>query len=100
MAAEEVHCIVVTDDPANPKSLWGVVFDSDLIAASTVRPLDDQQASGTAMKPPVTALPHETLAEAARRMTAKSVSHLVVMDPVGGQPLGVLSTADVTRSLA
>jgi CBS domain-containing protein len=100
MSTEGVHCVVVTDDPSDPRALWGVVFDSDLIAASTVRSLDEQRAGGTAMTPPVTALPEETLADAARRMTAHGVSHLVVMDPVGQRPLGVLSTLDLARTLS
>jgi CBS domain-containing protein len=98
MSTEGVHCIVVTDEPSDSKCLWGVVFDDDLVAASTVRSLDDQYAGGTAMEPPVTALPYETLAEAARRMTAHGVSHLVVLDPAGDGPLGVLSTLDLARA--
>jgi CBS domain-containing protein len=100
MSAEDVHCIVVTDDPSDPRALWGVVFDSDLIAASTVRSLDDQRAGGSAMNPPVTAAPHETLEDAARRMTEHGISHLVVIDVVEQRPLGVLSTLDVARVLA
>ena len=52
------------------------------------------------MKPAVTAVPHETLEEAARRMTEHGVSHLVVIDVVGQRPLGVLSTLDVAGVLA
>src|SRR5262245_35743290 len=59
MAEAQVHCIVVIDDLDDRRSLWGVVSDRDLVAASTVRSLDEQQASGTAMKPAVTAFPHE-----------------------------------------
>jgi len=100
MSTEGVHCIVVTEDPKDGKSLWGVVFDSDLVAASTVRSLEEQRAGGTAMKPAVTALPHESLEEAAKRMTAHGVSHLVVMDDVANRPLGVLSTLDLARTLS
>ena len=100
MADERVHCVVVTENPREARSLWGVVSDLDLVAAATVRPLDGQLAGGTAMKPAVTAVPHETLEGAARRMTEHGVSHLVVIDVVGQQPLGVLSTLDVVDVLA
>ena len=100
MSGERVHCVVVTEDPPAARSLWGVVSDLDLVAAMTVRPLDDQRAGGTAMKPAVTAVPHEPLENAARRMTEHGVAHLVVIDVVGQRPLGVLSTLDVACVLA
>src|SRR5262245_48373620 len=100
MSAERVHCVVVTENPLDATVLWGVVSDLDLVAAATVRSLDEQGAGGTAMKPAVTALPHETLEEAARRMTEHAVSHLVVIDPVERRPLGVLSTLDLASAWA
>jgi CBS domain-containing protein len=100
MSGERVHCVVVTENPRVARSLWGVVSDLDLVAAATVRPLDGQRAGGTAMKPAVTAVPHETLEDAARRMTEHGVSHLVVIDVVGQRPLGVLSALDVVDVLA
>lgn len=100
MTDEHVHCVVVTDDLAHKRSLWGVVSDLDLIAAASVRSLDAQDASGTAMKPAVTIAPHESLASAAQLMTRHGVSHLVVVDPVQDRPLGVVSTLDLARALA
>jgi CBS domain-containing protein len=100
MTDKQVHCVVVTDDPSYTRSLWGVVSDLDLIAAATVRSLDEQDASGTAMKPAVTITPYESLACAARRMTKHGVSHLVVVDPVIDCPLGVVSTLDLAGALA
>jgi CBS domain-containing protein len=100
MSAERVHCVVVTENPLDTTALWGVVSDLDLVAAASVRSLDEQGAGGTAMKPAVTALPHETLEEAARRMTEHGVSHLVVIDVVRGRPLGVLSTLDLASAWA
>ena len=100
MSGERVHCVVVTENSLDARALWGVVSDLDLVAAATVRPLDDQRAGGSAMKPAVTAVPHETLEEASRRMTEHGVSHLVVVDLVGQRPLGVLSTLDVAGVLA
>ena len=100
MSRERVHCVVVAENPLAAKSLWGVVSGLDLVAAATVRPLGDQRAGGTAMKPAVTAVPHETLEEAARRMTEHGVSHLVVIDVVAQRPLGVLSALDLADVLA
>lgn len=100
MADERVHCVIVIDDPADRHSLWGVVSDADLIAAATVRSLDEQRAMGTAIKPAVTIGPYESLARAAEQMTKHGVSHLVVVDPVRDRPLGVISTLDLARALA
>jgi CBS domain-containing protein len=100
MSRERVHCVVVADDPNDARSLWGVVSDLDLIAASTVRSLDEQPAGGTAMKPAITVYPHESLEAVAERMTTLGVSHFVVVDTVGQRPLGVVSTLDVAGALA
>jgi len=94
-----VHCVVVLDAPGDRESLWGVVSDLDLVAAATVRSLDDQRAGGTAMTPAITAFPHESLETAAQRMTTHGVSHLVVVDEARHRPIGVVSTLDVVGRL-
>src|SRR5262245_10890734 len=99
MADAVVHCVVVLDDADDRAALWGVVSDLDLVAAATVRSLDDQEAGGTAMTPAMTAFPHESLDSAAERMTTHGVSHLVVVDG-SRRPVGVLSTLDLVRTLA
>jgi CBS domain-containing protein len=100
MAEAVVHCVVVLEPPGDDTALWGVVSDLDLVAAATVRSLDDQRAGGTAMTPAVTTFPHESLEAAAERMTAHDVSHLVVVDDIRRRPVGVLSTLDLVRTLA
>jgi CBS domain-containing protein len=100
MADAVVHCVVVIDTPGDGASLWGIVSDLDLVAAATVRSLDDQRAAGTAMRPAITAFPHESLEAAAERMTTHGVSHLVVVDDVRRRPVGVMSTLDLVRRLA
>jgi CBS domain-containing protein len=100
MADARVHCVVVIDEPSDRRSLWGVVSDLDLVAAATVRSLDEQEAGGSAMKPAVTIGPYEPLSTAAGLMTKHGVSHLVVVDPVKERPLGVISTLDVAGALA
>ena len=99
MTDSVVHCVVVLEAPGERGSLWGVVSDLDLVAAATVRSLDDQRAGGTAMRPAITAFPHESLEAAAQRMTTHGVSHLIVVDEVRHRPVGVVSTLDVVRRL-
>ena len=48
MASHRVHCVVVTDEPGDAGSLWGIVSDLDLAAAASVRDLDEQIAGATA----------------------------------------------------
>lgn len=100
MSGQRVHCIVVIDDPSDAWSLWGVVSDLDLIAAATVRGLDEQKAGGTAMTPAVTIAPSEPLERAAQLMTKHAITHLVVVDPVERRPVGVVSTLDLAAVLA
>jgi len=99
MSAERVHCVVVVHD-IDAGSLWGVVSDLDLVAAASVRPLAEQRAGGTAMRPAVTIAPSASLDVAARLMTRTGVSHLVVVDAVERRPVGILSTLDLAGALA
>ena len=100
MVDHQVHCVVITDDPSDAAALWGIVSDLDLVAAGSVRGLDEQQAGPSAMTPAVTIAPGETLERAASLMTRYGVSHLVVVDPVTRRPAGVLSTLDLAVALA
>jgi CBS domain-containing protein len=100
MVDEVVHCVVVLDSAPPGQSLWGVVSDLDLIAAASVRPLAEQDAGGSAMRPAVTIDPAASIDSAARTMTRAGVSHLVVTDPVDRRPIGVLSTLDLAGALA
>jgi CBS domain-containing protein len=99
MSAERVHCVVVANLP-DDGPLWGVVSDLDLVAAASVRPLAEQRAGGTAMRPAVTITPSESLDVAARLMARTGAAHLVVVDPVERRPVGVLSTLDLAGALA
>ena len=69
MAREHVHCVVVESDNGEERSLWGIVSDLDLVAAASVRDLDDQSAGASAAAPVVTVSPDETLERAAQLMT-------------------------------
>lgn len=99
MAGERVHCVVVDAGSGETAPLWGVVSDLDLIAAATVRDLDQQTAGGSAATPVLTVSPAETLERAAQLMTEHATAHLVVVDAESVWPVGVLSTLDIARAL-
>jgi CBS domain-containing protein len=98
MAANGVHCVVVTD--LDNVSVWGVVSDLDLVAAAGVRELDAQSAGGSAVTPALAIAPDDTLQRATQVMTEHAATHLLVVDESSGRPVGVLSTLDVARLLA
>ena len=102
MSKQRIHCIVVTgppEDPAAAGDLWGIVSDLDLAAAAE-GDLTGRTAGGTAATPLVFVAPDDTLTHAAQLMTEHSVAHLVVVDPLAGKPVGVISTLDVARVVA
>jgi CBS domain-containing protein len=98
MASHRVHCVVVTDEREDAGSLWGIVSDLDLAAASSVRDLDEQTAGATAATAALTIEPEETVQRAAQLMTEHGTTHLVVVD-VEGRPVGILSTLDIAAAL-
>ena len=98
MATHRVHCIVVTDDPGDAGSLWGIVSDLDLAAAASVRDLAEQTAGATAATAALTIAPDDTVQRAAQLMTEHGTTHLVVVD-AGRRPVGILSTLDVAAAL-
>ncbi len=100
MVENRVHCVVVTDHPDQAGALWGVVSDLDLVAAASVRALDDQLAGATAATAALTISPRETLQRAAQLMTEHGTAHLIVVDTGTLRPVGVLSTLDVARALS
>jgi CBS domain-containing protein len=98
MASRRVHCVVVATEPVEVGSLWGVISDLDLMAAASVRSVEDQCAAGSASTPAVLISPHAPLAKAAELMTRHGVTHLVVAE--ARRPVGVLSTLDIADAIA
>jgi acetoin utilization protein AcuB len=93
MAEHTVHCVVVRNLESG---VWGIVSDLDLMAA--MRPeLADATAGRLAATDPLTVGPADTLQRAAQLMVEHQASHAVVVDPVTGEPVGILSTLDVAR---
>jgi CBS domain-containing protein len=100
MVRNRVHSVVVTDDPGSGSALWGVVSDLDLVAAASVRDLDEQVAGGTAVTAALTISPAETLQRAAQLMTEHGTAHLIVVDGETLRPVGVLSTLDLAAAFS
>jgi CBS domain-containing protein len=97
MAKERVHCVVAHDGDG---SLWGVVSDLDLVAVASARDIDIRTAGGMAATPVVLVAPDDSVEHAAQLMTENAISHLVVVEPETGRPVGVLSTLDIARALS
>jgi CBS domain-containing protein len=100
MADYHVHSVVVADEAGDAAALWGVVSDLDLVAAASVRELDEQTAGATAASPALMVSPDESLLRAAQLLTEHATAHLVVVEPGSATPIGVLSTLDIARALA
>jgi CBS domain-containing protein len=79
--------------------VWGVISDLDLVRAG-IRDRDATTARALAEQPLVTVEPTVALREAGELMLAHHVSHLVVIQPGTGRPIGILSTADVAGVIA
>jgi CBS domain-containing protein len=102
MAEENVHCVVVWNEPSEAAEtpLWGVVSDLDLVAVAASENLRDRTAGGSANTPVLMVETTEPLRRAAQMMAEHEVSHLVAVDPVTTKPVGVLSTLDIARALS
>jgi CBS domain-containing protein len=97
MAEHTVHSVVIRGIQ-RPRS-WGIVSDLDLMAA--MRPeVADATAGQLAATDPVVVDPAETLDRAAQLMAEHQTAHLVVVDPVTDEPVGILSSLDIARFMA
>lgn len=97
MAENRIHSVVVFDDEAD--RAWGLVSDLDVVGA-TGGDLDARQAREFAGTPALTIGPGESVSRAAQLMTEYQSTHLVVVEPDSGRPVGVISSLDVARVLA
>lgn len=103
METYRVHCVVVFDQrvgAAEEGTLWGVVSDLDLVAGLISGDADVRTAGETAATPVIMVSPAERLPRAAQLMTEHGTSHLVVVDPETGLPVGILSTLDLAAAAA
>ena len=102
MAEHHVHAIFVFDfgsEDDETVELWGLVSDLD-VAAAACGDIDDRTANDTAVTPLFSTSTDMPLESAARLMAQQGVSHLAVIDPATGRPVGVLSTLDIARAVA
>jgi CBS domain-containing protein len=97
MATYRIHCVVVTEmEGAAPV---GVISDSDL-AAAAASGSREVTAGELAATESVTVAADDSLVRAAQLMAKHQVSHLVVIQPHSGHPVGVLSALDLAGVLA
>jgi CBS domain-containing protein len=97
LATYRIHCVVVSEmEGARP---LGVIADIDLAAAAAS---DSRQgtAGELARTEPVSVAADDSLERAAQLMAEHEVSHLVVIQPHSGHPVGVLSALDLAGVLA
>ncbi len=103
LSTYRVHALVVFprhEADTGHLSSWGVISDLDLARAATAFDFDLTTAGEIAGSPVSCVEPDEPLANAVLTMTAKGLSHMIVIDRPSGRPLGVVSTLDLARALA
>ena len=103
MATHHVHCVVITGHELDSgghvvERPWGLVTDLDVARAADA--VDDLTAGEIAKADAPTVRPETPLPEAARTMAEQGLAHLVAVDALSGQPVGVISTLDVAGNLA
>ncbi len=102
MAEKAIHCVIVAGivsrDRAGEHLAWGIVSDMDLMRALAPggEGATAAEVAGTEI---VTVSPRESLQTAVQLMTEHETSHLVVVSPDTGRPVGMLSTLDVARAV-
>jgi predicted transcriptional regulator len=96
MARHRVHAVAVTNGSGG--RVIAVVSDIDVITATAngAQPTAREMAATE----PLTVSANAPVRQAAQLMAEHMVSHLVVRDPASGQPIGILSTLDVTALYA
>jgi CBS domain-containing protein len=103
MAEHDVHCVVVDglarDRHRGEQLVWGILSDVELMRAISDEHTD-AQAGSVAATEIVTIAPEDDVHHAAQLMSEHECSHLVVVDPDVGRPVGVISSLDVARALA
>jgi CBS domain-containing protein len=97
MATQRIHAVTVGDVESG-NAPWGIVSALDVVAAEADG--DDLPAEEIAATEVVSISADERLDHAGRLMAEHQVSHLIVIDPASGKPIGVLSTLDILAALA
>jgi len=102
MARNRVHCVVVEGlargSDRQETLVWGILSDLDLMKALAAERLD-ASAGELATSEIVTVDCTDRIEEVARLMAEHECTHLVVVSPKSGEPVGVISSLDVARGL-
>jgi CBS domain-containing protein len=96
MATNHVHAVIVRG--VTTGGGWAVVTDRDLLAVAG--DAADQRADDCASELLVTVSLDESLEVVCELMRAHNVSHVMVVDPNGNEPVGVVSTLDIAGIVA
>jgi CBS domain-containing protein len=101
LASHRIHCVIIgrferQDESDSP---WGIVSDLDVVATAA-RDAHEETAWSVARTAPVTITADDSLKRAAELMAEHRITHLVVVQPESGHPVGVLSTLDIAGVLA
>lgn len=98
MAEQRVHAVAVAD-PDHARRPWGIITDLDVAAAAAAD--EGDQSAGEAAKHDVVVISAtDSLSWAAQQMVEHGISHLVVVDPASGHPVGIVSSLDVAAAYA
>jgi CBS domain-containing protein len=95
MAERRVHAVAVAGRAGDGRPR-GIVSALD-VAAAAARGLE-QTAGDAAASEVVTVSAADRLDRAAQLMCEHELTHLIVLDPASGYPVGVLSTLDVAAA--
>jgi predicted transcriptional regulator len=97
MGDHRVHAIAVAEiGHGRPWGTWRIVSDMNVMAA--VATGGESTAREMAATEAATVSADESLEHAAQAMVKHNVAHLVVLDSVGGFPVGIISTLDVASA--
>lgn len=95
MATQRVHAVAVAD-PEHGRRPWGFVSTLDVAKAAAE---EGEQTAGEIAQPNVvTVTADRPLSAAAQVMAERRLTHLVVIDPSSGHPIGILSSLDVSAA--
>jgi CBS domain-containing protein len=92
MAEHRVHAVAVADTSLRGRQ-QGVI--SDLEVAAAIATGIERTAAESAVTELVTVSSDDRLDHAAQLMVEHELTHLIVLDPASGHPVGVLSTLDL-----
>jgi CBS domain-containing protein len=95
MAEQHVHAVAVAD-PEYARRPWGFVSTLDVAKAAAE---ESDVAAGEVAQPNVVSVSaDQSLSSAALLMADNGLTHLIVIEPTTGHPIGILSSLDVTAA--